>query len=131
MTIKRLPMIIEMNRRGFWGRTVVNDNLIVDSATSVEALKKKLRKAINEIENIEVENFDISFDLTSFFEQYTFLNISDLALRIQISPLMLRQYKSGIKFPSEKRVREIETAIRDIGKELAKVKLHKGRKAAA
>jgi hypothetical protein len=37
----------------------------------------------------------------------------------------MSHYASGIKFPSEERVKEIEAAIREIGKELSKVKLHK------
>ena len=37
----------------------------------------------------------------------------------------MRQYSSGLKFPSEERVKEIESAIREIGKELSKIKLHK------
>ncbi|HEV8286848.1 MAG TPA: hypothetical protein VGQ09_21210 [Chitinophagaceae bacterium] len=124
-TIGKQPLIVEMTKNEFWGRVDINNNLIVDSAPSLETLKKKIKKAINEIENIEVENFEVSFDLTSFFEQYSFLNISDIARRTNISPLMMRQYSSGIKFPSEERVKEIESAIQQIGKELSRVKLHK------
>ena len=124
-TIGRQPLIVEMTKDEFWGRVDIKNNLIVDSASTLETLKKKIKKAINEIENIEVENFEVSFDLTSFFEQYSFLNISDIAKRTNISSLMMRQYSSGLKFPSEERVKEIESAIREIGKELSKIKLHK------
>lgn len=37
----------------------------------------------------------------------------------------MRQYATGIKFPSEERVKQIQEAIRTIGKELAKIKIVK------
>jgi hypothetical protein len=102
--------------------------LIVDSASSLEVLKKKLVKLTKQIENIEVNAFVVSYDLTSFFEEYSFLSISDIASKIGINPSLMRQYAQGIKFPSADRVKEIESAIRQIGKELSKVKLHKAEK---
>ena len=124
-SIGKQPLIVEMSGNEFWGRVDIHNNLIVDSASSLEALKNKLKKVINEIENVEINDFDVSFDLTSFFEEYSFLNISDIAKRANVSSLMMRQYSSGSKYPSEDRVKQIELAIREIGKELSKVKLHK------
>jgi hypothetical protein len=126
--IVKQQLIVEKTDNEFWGRIKVNNNLIVDSAPSLDSLKNKLKEAAFEIENAKIENFDVSYDLTSFFEQYSFLNISDLAKRSGISPILMRQYTSGNKFPSEDRVREIEEAIRNIGKELAKVRLHKSQR---
>jgi hypothetical protein len=40
----------------------------------------------------------------------------------------MRQYSIGNKFPSADRVQEIEDAVKAIGKELSKVKLHKSQK---
>jgi len=42
----------------------------------------------------------------------------------------MRQYAAGIKFPSLERVKRIEGAIRSIGKELARIRLHKAQHAA-
>lgn len=80
---------------------------------------------ILDFENVEVEDFEISYDLTSFFEQYSFINVSELGAKAGISAGMMRQYASGLKFPSEDRVLQIKNAVREIGKELSKVKLHK------
>jgi hypothetical protein len=120
-----LPLIVEKSGNDLWGRITVKESLIVDSASTLEGLKKKLSKLARNFENVEVEDFDISYDLTSFFEQYSYLNISDIAKKTGINPALMRHYASGIKFPSEGRVKEIETAIREIGKELSKVRLHK------
>lgn len=124
-SISKQPIFVEMAEGEFWGRVDINDNLIIEFAPSLEILKNKIRKTITNIERANVEAFEVSFDLSSFFEQYSFLNISDIAKKANISPVIMRQYSAGIKFPSKDRVKEIELAIREIGKELAKVKLHK------
>jgi hypothetical protein len=127
-TAVRQPLIVEISENEFWGRVNIKNNLIIDSAATLETLKTKLKKSIRDIERVEVENFDVSFDLTSFFQEYSFINISDIAKRAKISALMMRQYSCGNKLPSEARVKQIESAIREVGKELSKVKLHRKNK---
>ena len=119
-----LKLVIEKAEDGFWGRVDINNNLITEYALSLDTLKKQMKKLIFKIENIEVEEFDVSYDLTAFFEQYTYLNISDIAKRTSINSTLMRQYAAGIKYPSIERVKSIETAIRSIGRELAKIKIH-------
>jgi len=121
----RIPLIVEKSGKDLWGRITVGDALIVDFASTLETLKKKLAKLVKDDFSIEVSGFDISYDLTSFFEQYSYLSISDIARKTGINPALMRHYASGIKFPSEERVKEIESAIREIGRELSKVRLHK------
>jgi hypothetical protein len=123
-------LIVEKNDNLFWGRIDVNNNLIIEYASSLDALKKQMKKAIIKIEQIHVEDFDVTYDLTAFFEEYSFLNISDIGKRASINPALMRQYAAGIKFPSAERVKRIEDAIRSIGKELARVRLHKAQHAA-
>lgn len=123
---KAKPLLIVEKKDGkLWGRVTIKGNLIYDLANNLAALKKKLITLISEFENIEVTDFEVSYDLTTFFEQFSYLNITDIAKRAGINPGLMRQYSSGIKFPSEDRVIEIEDAIRAIGKELSRVKLHK------
>ena len=121
-------LIIEVADSQYWGRIDINNNLIIESANSLEALKKKIKRAGERIEDVNIESFDISYDLTSFFEQYSYLNISNIAQRATISPLLMRQYSAGIKYPSADRVKSIQDAIQRIGKELSRVKLHKREK---
>lgn len=123
-------LIIEKNDSLFWGRIAINDNLILEYAPSLDALKEQMKKSIYSIEQIHVEGFDVTYDLTAFFEEYSFLNISDNGKRSSINSALMRQYAAGIKFPSVERVKRIEDAIRSIGKELARVRLHKAQHAA-
>ena len=124
----KTSLIVEKSEGDLWGRITVNDTLIVDSASSLEALKKKLSKAARDLEQVEIGQFDISYDLTSFFDEHSYLSISDIAQKAGINPGLMRQYASGNKFPSEQRVKEIELAIREIGKHLSRVKLHKSKR---
>ena len=127
----KTQLIVERGDGELWGRITVKGNLVVDSAKTLETLKKKFKASAYEIEGVKIDDFEISYDLTSFFEQFSFLNISDIAKRTGINPGLMRQYASGVKFPSEDRVKDIEEAIRNIGKELSKIKLHKPQKETA
>lgn len=124
-TQKQVQLIVERSGGELFGRTKVKGNLIVDSAKTSNALKKKMKQLILDFENIEVEEFEVSYDLTSFTEQYPYLNLSEVAVKAGISQQMMRQYTSGAKFPSEQRVKQIENAIHEIAKELSKLRLHK------
>ena len=124
-----IKLLIEKSGNELWGSVKVNGNLIYDVANSIASLKKKLKTAVLEIENVEIQDFDVSYDLTTFFEQHSYLNISDIAKYAEINQALMRQYAAGVKYPSEDRVKQIEKAIRQIGKDLTKVKLHKSQNA--
>lgn len=124
-------LIIEMTNQEYWGRIDINNNLIIDNAASLDLLKKKIKKTVEKIEKTSIDTFEISYDLTTFFEQYSYLNVSNIAKRANISPLLMRQYSAGIKFPSAGRVKEIEQAIHSIGKELSSARIHKREKVSA
>jgi hypothetical protein len=124
----KTQLIVEKANDDLFGRISIKGNLIVDSASTLEALKKKMKKLAKDFESVEIDEFDITYDLTSFFEQHPYLSISEVAFEARISPGLMRQYSCGIKHPSEDRIKIIEIAIRDIGKRLAKIKLHKPEK---
>jgi hypothetical protein len=116
-------LIVEKADGELWGRVKIRGNLITDSASTLSALEKNLKYLILEFEEVEVSEFEVSYDLISFFDEHSYLNISDIAKRAGINQALMRQYASGNKFPSQDRVTQIETAIREIGKELSKVRL--------
>lgn len=118
-------LFVVREKTTLWGSVTVNDNLIVDNASSLENLKKKMKKLVLVWEDLEVSDFDVSYDLSAFFEEYYYINIYKISEKAGISYAIMRQYAIGNKFPSEIRVTEIQRAIRDIGKELTKVTLHK------
>ena len=68
--------------------------------------------------------FRRSYDLTVFFEQFDFLKQSKVAELAGINPGLLRQYASGIKYPSAGQAMKIEKAIHALAKELQSVSLY-------
>lgn len=126
----KTQLIVERSGSKLFGRVTVNDNLIIDHAESMPALKKGLKKLILEFEEVAVEEFAVVYDLTAFFASHP-LNTGDVARKAGISPALMRQYASGLKFPSAERLKQIEKAIHEIGRELAKVRLNRPQRAYA
>ena len=62
------------------------------------------------------------YDIWAFFDKFP-LNASLVAKQIGINPSLMRQYISGSKKPSEKRIEEIQKGIRDLGKTLSDISL--------
>jgi hypothetical protein len=116
-------LIIERDNRKIWGRVCVADNLLIDSATNLQSLERKMRKLLKDFEGLEQVEFDYAYDLTFFFEQYDFLNQSKIAEIAGLHPSLIRQYSTGHKKPSWEQVQKIERAVRTLGKSMAKVQL--------
>lgn len=95
---------------------------------SVDSAVKDMLKAREEYieEGIEMPELEMTFkyDIWAFFDKFP-LNASLVAKRIGINPSLMRQYISGIKKPSEKRVKDIQDGIRSLGEELSSISLVK------
>ena len=120
----KIHLIVEKDGSSLWGRVFYDKNLITDSAATLQALEKKLRKALNDFHALENIEFDYSYDLTVFFEKFNFLNQSKIAELSGINPGLLRQYASGVKHPSKEQANKIQVAIRDLANELKAVKIY-------
>lgn len=121
---KKHLIIIEKAGSKLWGRLKYKDNLIVDTATSVQSLQKKMRKLVKDFHGVDEIEFDTAYDLTGFFEEFNILNQSKLAAIAGINPGLMRQYASGVKFPSPEQAKKIEKAIHKLAKEMQAVSLH-------
>jgi DNA-binding transcriptional regulator YdaS (Cro superfamily) len=124
--MKSVLLTIEKSRGGtIWGRVECEDNLLVDSAKSIEALERKFKKLLKAFHDVDPERikFTIAHDLTSFFEANNFLNISAIADKVGMNPGLLRQYTSGTKTPSPQTANKIERVIHGIARELATVRI--------
>ncbi len=120
---QKLQLILEKEGSKIWGRVSVGENLVLDSATTLQALEKKLRKALKDFEGLKDIEFEYAYDLTVFFEQFNFLNQSKVAELAGINPGLIRQYSSGHKQPSKEQLSKIEIAIREIAGKLKSVQL--------
>jgi hypothetical protein len=126
MPKKPLILIIEKDKNSLWGRLAYEDNLIVDNATTIPALEKKMKKLLKAFHDLEPEtiNFDVQYDLAAIFEKFNFLKITAIAERANMNAALLRQYAAGIKHPSIQQAKKIEAAIHEIGKELSAVTVY-------
>jgi hypothetical protein len=52
-------LIVEKSGPHLWGRTTINDNLIVSVALNLEGLQKIMKKLIRDFEQVEVNSFEI------------------------------------------------------------------------
>jgi hypothetical protein len=124
--MKKIPLIVEKNKDGkFWGRVKYGGNLIVEGAANVDSLKNKMKKLLHDFHEVDANQvtFDVAYDVGVLFEQKDFLNISAIAKLANMNSSLLRQYASGVKFPSAEKTVEIEEVIRGIGRELSNISL--------
>lgn len=94
---------------------------------TVDAAVKDLLDARQEyidIDGVDMPELEMAFkyDIWAFFDKFP-LNASLVAKQIGINPSLMRQYISGSKKPSEKRIEEIQKGIRDLGKTLSDISL--------
>jgi hypothetical protein len=82
----------------------------LDEDLSVEGFMKKKHKENNGLYRI--------------FKEHPELNVSAVARKIGIPQSVMASYLCGIKKPSVKRLREIESAIHETGKNLCNIKIH-------
>jgi hypothetical protein len=119
--MQKILLIIEKGTgKDLWGRVSFEDNLIVDSASSLESLQKKIKKTLQDLHGVNSTNleFDIAHDLTAVFSEKTYLNLSVVAQKLGINRSLMAQYAAGTKFPSTERAKAIEKAIHELGRDL-------------
>ena len=109
----KVQIIVEQASDGkFWCYTEQGIGNVGLSAMgdSVAAAKADLMECCEEARQDAEENgkafpeveFEYKYDLQSFFNYFSFLNVSDIAKRAGINPSLMRQYSRGIKKAGEK-----------------------------
>lgn len=124
--MKQIALVIEGASDGeVWGRVHFEDNLIVESAPTIDSLQKRMKKLLKEFHELETKEleFDLQYDVAGLFDEQKVLNASALAKEAGINASLMRQYASGVKNPSIEQAKKIEKAIHQIGKALVAVKL--------
>jgi ribosome-binding protein aMBF1 (putative translation factor) len=120
----KLLLIIEKSKGKLWGRVNYKDSLITDFATNVNTLEKKMKKLLKDFLELQNVEFEYSYDLTVFFEEYDFLKQSKIAELAGMNPGLLRQYASGVKHPSLEQAKKIEKAVHNLAKELKSISIY-------
>lgn len=118
----------------YWCHTEsdVYDSGLNGAGTTVAEAKADLMDCLEESKEDYVDNggvpfevtFSYQYDLQSFFEYFSFLNVSDIAKRAGINPSLMRQYTAGIKRAGEKTYSRLSACIESITKELQAASFH-------
>jgi hypothetical protein len=103
-----------------------DDNLIIDSAKNAASLERKFKKLLHEFHGVDTKTieFEHAYDITALFAKFGYLKITSIAKKAKINPALLRQYASGVKYPSPRQAKKLEDAIHEIGKELTDVAVY-------
>ena len=64
-------------------------------------------------------HFTYKYDLQSFFDYFSFLNVTKVAELAGINPSLMRQYTSGAANAGQKQYDKVKMALRKISSELA------------
>ena len=125
----RTLVIISKNKDGYAAYT---DNLMTilhGSGASVQEAKEEMLAGYKDLldyysdsgepvpEELKDLTFEYKYDISAMFNVFDFLNASKFAVRVGISPSLMRQYKSGDTYISQKQAKKIEAGLHRIGQE--------------
>ena len=119
-----ISLIVENAKAGeVWGRVNYEDDLLVESAENVEQLQIKMKELLLDFHDLKPDsiNFEISYDLSAFFENFAYLKISEIAKYAGLNASLLRHYVAGSKTASKVQVMKLQEAVRKVGTELMQV----------
>lgn len=104
----------------------IDNCLLVGYGDTVEAAVKDLSLTREEYISMghDIPELEMTFkyDIWAFFDKFP-ISITSLSRRIGINPSLMRQYVSGNRKPSQKRLKEIEEAVHNFARELSAVSL--------
>ena len=63
--------------------------------------------------------FIFKYDIASIFDYFDWINVSSIARKAGINESLMRQYKSGLAFASEKQCFKIQNTLNQLAKELS------------
>jgi hypothetical protein len=128
----RLQIVVEKNDGILWGRVENAGNFLATPyGETTEDVIKNLKELIRDYvahegksdkfwKGIDIENvqFTFSYDLQAYFHEHDYLKISSVAKQAGLNPGLLRQYASGVKYPSEDQTNKLRIAINRIARDL-------------
>lgn len=126
-----LTVRIEWGDSEFAAQVKTDDFLFTSQGNSVPDVLEKLRQLVADYcdhegkskpqwqeLNVRDLQFQCEYNLAAFFEYYSELKISAIAIRAGINSNLLQQYVSGNKRASEQQACKIQTAIHSLADEL-------------
>ena len=126
--VKNVVLILEYGDGGYscyndkpLGNYAVIDG---DGATDEEA-KADFMKALQEYRDDDPDNKDLQdltftykYDVQTFFKEFSFLNVTEIARRADINPSLMRQYVSGVRSAGVKTYQRLNACMSNIKADL-------------
>jgi hypothetical protein len=136
--VTKIEIIIEKNDGLLWGRVEgMGNHLLTPYGETTDKVIENLKELVQDYlahegkkdkywnkVNLKNIDFEFKYDLQAFFTEHDYLKISSVAKHADINPGLLRQYASGVKYPSPDQAKKIETAIREIAQELQGISIY-------
>ena len=132
----KFNIILEPGDGEMWGRidapntflTTVGNNAIEVTQNLKDLIQDHLDNEGKEQQfwqNVKVENitFEYVYDLTALFDVLSAVKINSLADLAGINQSLMRQYASGVKYPSAQQAQKIQAAVKQLGQKLLQVSI--------
>jgi predicted RNase H-like HicB family nuclease len=136
--MKKILIIIEKGKDGHYSVFSPNTEFTVlnGQGATVEAAISDMKEAMQEVIESYLENgeeipselrgnieFEYKYDVASLFNHFDEINLSSFARKNSMNESLLRKYKNGLAFASEKQCRKIESALHRLGQSLCAASL--------
>ena len=128
--------LIEKGKDGTFGIFTPDiDHVIIGDGVTVAEAKADFENSVAEMiasytdngeelpEELRDIEFEYKYDIASVFNYLDFINVSKFARWAGINATLMRQYKAGNTYISEKQMYKIEQALHNIGRELIAISL--------
>lgn len=134
--MERFIVSIEKDSDGTYIAYNINGDgfALIGRGNIVSEAKQDFENSMREVAESEIERNgkaseilnespEYKFSLSSLFEYYSVLNVSAFARFIGINDALMRQYKKGNTYISEKQLKKIEDGIHRLGEEFSDLRL--------
>lgn len=130
--MSRLKVRIEKDDDGSYiAYNIEPDNLVLlGRGDTVQEAKDDFLNSIAEAKECDgvasdylEEEPEFSFDISSLFEYFSMISASGLARYIGINPSLMRAYRKGDTYVSDKQLKRIEDGLHDLGKKLTSLRI--------
>ena len=132
----KLNIILEPGDGEMWGRIDAPNTLLTTVGNNANEVTQSLKELIQDHldnegkeqqfwQNVKVENitFEYVYDLTALFDVLSAVKINSLADLAGINQSLMRQYASGVKYPSAQQAQKIQAAVKQLGQKLLQVSI--------
>jgi predicted RNase H-like HicB family nuclease len=136
--MKKILIIVEKGENGLYSVYSPNTEFTVlnGQGATVEDAIADMKEALQEViesyleagEDIPAEltgniEFEYKYDVASLFNHFDEINLSSFARKNGMNESLLRKYKNGLAFASERQCRKIETGLHRLGQSLCAASL--------